>query len=163
MILYTEEQIKKRVHELANMIESDFQDTQITPVFLGVLNGSFIFMADLIRAYNGACEIDFCRIKSYKDNQIQASVFIKANEIDISGRHVVIIEDIVETGSTLNLLTYELKKQHPEAIFICSLFKRQTCKLKVDYVGFVLNTGVYIYGYGLDNKNLDRNLKEVRI
>ena len=118
-ISYT--QIKNSIDKLILRINKDY--AQKTPVFIGVLNGSFLFCADLIKEYDGDCEVAFVRVASYQGTQTSGSVEnIMGLTIDLKGRDVIIIEDIVDTGNTLENLMNTISKQYPSSIKIATLF-----------------------------------------
>ncbi len=160
--MISENQIKERVAKLSLKISNDFKESTQPPILLGVLNGSFVFMADLIRELTIDCEVDFCRIRSYNNNQKSKLQFLKRWELDFVDRNIVIVEDIVDLGETIKFLLYEIKKSNPKSISICSLLKRSSYKgAEIDYVGFEIESDVFLIGYGLDNNGLQRNLKKI--
>lgn len=154
-----ENQIKERLKELGEELLDLHKDSP--PIFLGVLNGSFVFMADLIREYEGDCEIDFCRIKSYKDNRRSDLQFLKKWELDFADRDIVVVEDIVDSGETIKFLLLEIQKTNPKSIAICTLLKRKSCLVRIDFVGFEIEDDSYLVGYGLDDDGKKRNLKQI--
>lgn len=110
--LFTEQQIGERVRQLAAEISADFEDK--TPILIGVLNGSFIFMADLVRELSIECEVDFIKISSYEGTSSQGTVhLLKDISADITGRDVIIVEDIVDSGLTMNFLMSRLEGPAP--------------------------------------------------
>ena len=134
----SEEQIKERVKELAAQISKDMEDKN--PLFLGVLNGAFIFAADLIREMTIPCEISFVKLASYQGVTSTGKVkeVLGINE-DLSGRTVVIVEDIVDTGRTMRQMIESLGTRHPASIHICALFVKPDKleePIKVDYAAF---------------------------
>lgn len=157
----SKEQIKQRVRELGIILEADFKDSSSIPIFIVVMNGAFIFAADLVREYGELCEIDFCRVKSYKDNERSDIQFLKKWELTLKNREILIIDDITDSGSTMQFLIEKIREEKPKSITVCSLFKRKNCKQKVDIVGFEIDDDAFIYGYGLDVNNLQRNLEAV--
>ena len=161
----TEEQIQKRVKELGEQISNDYKGK--LPIFIGVLNGSFIFLADLIKNVNIHCEIDFFKLSSYRDSKISSGNvrMLKELNADISERHIIIVEDIVDTGLSLNYINQLLGKFKPASIKYASLLvKPESLKfdLKIDYIGFeILNK--FVIGYGLDYAQKYRNLRSIYV
>ncbi len=162
-IIYSAEQIQTRVKELGSQITSDFQDGQL--VVLGILNGVFIFMADLVRAIDLPLEIDFIRASSYGDATVSSGEirFSKDVEISLAGKDVLLVEDIVDTGRTLAFLMKVLQGHQPKSLKICSLInkkKRREKDVTVDYIGFDIQDG-FLVGYGLDCAQQYRNLPAI--
>ena len=157
-----EAEIKARVKTVAQQISKDMAGK--TPLFLGVLNGSFIFASDLMREMTIPCEISFVKLASYQGTTSTGKVkeVIGINE-DLSGRTVVIVEDIVESGQTMKQMVESLGTRNPESVHICTLFFKPD-KLKeeltLDYVAFRIPDD-FIVGYGLDYDGLGRELKDV--
>ncbi len=157
-----EAEIKRRVKELAGQISKDLE--RKNPLFLGVLNGSFIFAADLMREMTIPCEISFVKLASYQGTTSTGKVteVIGINE-DLTGRTVVIVEDIVESGATMQRMIEQLGTRNPESVRICTLFfKPDKLKedLNLDYVAFRIPDD-FILGYGLDYDQAGRGLRDV--
>ena len=158
----TEEEIKKQVKTVAQQISKDMEGKN--PLFLAVLNGSFIFAADLMREMTIPCEISFVKLASYQGTTSTGKIkeVIGINE-DLSGRTVVIVEDIVESGQTMKRMIESLGTRNPASVHICSLFfkpeKLQT-ELNIDYVAFRIPDD-FIVGYGLDYDQQGRELRDV--
>ena len=156
------EEIKSRIKEVARQISKDMEGKN--PLFLGVLNGSFIFAADLMREMTIPCEISFVKLASYQGTTSTGKVHevIGLNE-DLTGRTVVIVEDIVDTGRTMRQMLESLGTRRPASLHICALFVKPT-KLEepidVDYVAFSIPDD-FILGYGLDYDQAGRGLKDV--
>ncbi|CAN5448154.1 hypoxanthine phosphoribosyltransferase [soil metagenome] len=153
--------ILQRVKELARAIEIDYKEKN--PLFICILNGSFIFASDLIREISLTSEISFVKLSSYKG--LESSGIVKrSSEIEnIEGREIIIIEDIVDTGKTLAYFLEEITALNPQSIAIASLlFKPEALKnpLKLDYVGFEI-PNKFVIGYGLDYDGRGRNLKDI--
>lgn len=157
-ILFTEEQIRNRVAQLGRDLLEDLEGRR--PVLVAVLKGSVIFLADLIRAMTIDCDVDFIAISSYQSEPKTGVVrIVKDLEESIEGRDVVIVEDIVDTGLTLNYLLRTLETRGPSSVRVCTLINktvRRIAEPRVDHVGF--ETGEFLVGYGLDFKGRYRNL-----
>lgn len=159
-VLIDEETIKKRVRELGEEISRDYAGRE--PVFIGVLKGCFLFMADLLREVTVPCSVDFMAVSSYgKATSSTGAVKItKDLREDIEGRDVVIVEDILDSGITLNYLTGFLRNRNPASMAIATLLdkpsRRQT-QVYAKYAGFEVPDG-FVVGYGLDYAEKYRNL-----
>lgn len=156
------QEIDFAIQNLAKLIEDDFSEE--TPVFIGVLNGAFMVVSDLLKKYNFPCEVSFIKLASYEGTQSTNAVkqLIGLNQ-NLEGRTVIVIEDIVDTGSTLEELKELFKKQNVKHFKIATLFlKPEAYKkdIKLDYVGIRI-PNKFIVGYGLDYDGLGRNLPEV--
>jgi len=151
--------IQSRVKELAESLNKEFADKQ--PLFLAILNGSYIFAADLTRAFKFPCEILFVRISSYKGLESSGVVDIEDGNLgNIEGRDIVIIEDIVDSGRTMHHYIPYLKAKNPNSIYLVSLlFKKESLAfdVKVDAFGFEIPPD-FVVGYGLDYNGQGRNL-----
>jgi hypoxanthine phosphoribosyltransferase len=160
-VLYTEEQIKKRVEELGAMITRDFEGKDLLVVC--ILKGSLYFTADLIRQIKMPLNLDFIAVSSYGDGEKTSGTakLTKDLEEDIEGRHIIITEDILDTGMTLDYLVRILKLRNPAEIKICTLLDKPQRRIKdnivPDYVGFTIPE-VFVVGYGLDYKHMYRHL-----
>lgn len=154
--------IRQRVLELGAEIRSKYAGK--IPVFLSVLNGAFIFTADLVRAFEDACEVSFIKLASYRGMHSSGDVSkLIGLEIDLKNRHVIIVEDIVDTGRTLYTLLPELERLEPASIEIASLLQKPDMlehPLKVNWVGFEIPSR-FVIGYGLDFDGLGRQLSAV--
>lgn len=165
-ILFSGEEISKRCEEIAEQIEKDVNGEEVT--FLSVLNGSFMFTSELVKRYKGDCRIDFIQVSTYGDGTSTSGKFNvkKALSLDISGKHVVIVEDIVDTGFTMvNLLEY-LGSFNPASIRICTMIDkphRRTHEVLSDYVAYTMEEEFFIVGYGLDYAQKYRNLPYIGI
>jgi len=164
-ILYSEDQIKFRVLQLAQQINNDYQD--LYPVFVGVLKGVFIFMADLLRNIIIDCDVDFLAISNYSSDSRKRGVvrLVKDLDIPIEGRHVLFIEDVIDTGLTLNYILRSLRERNPASLEVCTLFdkpSRRLIEIPICYKGFDL-PDKFIVGYGLDFNERYRNLPFVGI
>ena len=163
-LLVSEEDIKKRVKELAKQITKDYRDK--SPIFIGILNGCYVFMADLLREIDLDVEVDFVKIRSYEADSSTGTIkFRKDISADINNRHIVIVEDIIDSGFTINFLVNRLKGSGPKSVAVASiLFKKEVAKIdfEVDYVGFEIPPE-FVVGYGLDYDEKYRNLKDVMV
>lgn len=161
-LFISEKEILKEVKRIARQINKDYAGKE--PVFLAVLNGSFIFAADLMKEVKLPCEISFIKLASYQgvDTTGKIREVIGLN-IDLTGRPVIIVEDIVDTGHTMAYLLEELKKQHPASIDICTLLLKPG-KLQVDldirYCCLEIPND-FILGYGLDYDGYGRNTRDI--
>ncbi len=157
------EQIQTRVADLGRQITTDYKDKSL--LVLGVLNGAFIFTADLCRAISLDMEIDFVRVASYGSSTSSSGEIClrKAPEREIEGKHILLVEDIVDTGHTLAWLRNYFADQGAESVKICALIdkaERRTVEVQVDYPGFNIDQG-FLVGYGLDFAEKYRNLPAV--
>lgn len=167
--MYTAQEIAAKVAELGARIKNDYEkilgaDEQLLVV--GVLNGAFIFMADLVRAVGELpVEVDFVRLSSYQDRDSSSSevVMTKNLEKEIQGRHVLIVEDIADCGLTLSWLLEFLKKRRPASVKVAVAVDkrgRRKTQVELDYVGFRLDDG-FLVGYGLDYAERFRGLPDI--
>ena len=159
-ILFSEEQLKTRIAELGAQITEDFRDKD--PIFVGVLKGCFMFMADLLRSVDIYCTMDFMAVSSYGDGTTTTGA-VKINKDlsrDIAGRHVIIVEDILDSGVTLAYLKRYLGVRNPAGISIVTLLDkpaRRRADVRADYAGFEVEDA-FVVGYGLDYAEQYRNL-----
>lgn len=156
-VLHTEEQIQKRVRELGAQIRQDYEDEEIT--LLCILKGSFMFAADLARAIEGKVAVEFLGVRSYGDGTRSSGAVQITHDLTtpIQDRHVLIVEDIVDTGLTLEYLKRVLTARGPASLKICALLQRPGAPTDPDYVGFRMGDG-FVVGYGLDWAQRFRNL-----
>jgi hypoxanthine phosphoribosyltransferase len=163
-LLLSESEIKKRVKEVADKISKDYKDK--TPIFVGILNGSYVFMADLLRELNIQVEVDFVKIRSYDGDSSTGTIkFRKDISADIDDRDVIIVEDIIDSGFTINFLVNRLRESGPKSVAVATaLYKKEVAKLDfdVEYVGFEIPPE-FVVGYGLDYNERYRNLKDVMV
>ena len=161
-IFLSEKEIQARVKEIAAAVDKDYEGKK--PLFIAILNGSFMFASDLFKQLHIDAEITFIKLISYKGMKSSGKVITSIGlEDDLFGRHVVIVEDIVDTGKTLYDFLPKLKHQQPASMKIATLLhKPEATKfpLTLDYVGFSI-TDRFVVGYGLDYDGLGRNLKEI--
>ena len=161
-VLLTEQQIRRRVVELGAAIAADYAD--LDPVLVGVLRGVIVFMADLMRAIPIPFSVDFLAISSYGDQAQPGQVrLLKDLESSVEGRHVLFVEDMVDTGLTLHTLLRMLGERKPASLNVCTLFDKprlRLVRLPLRYIGFELPDR-YVVGYGLDYRQRFRNLPYV--
>jgi len=160
--LFTEEQIKERLAELARRIETDYEGREI--LLVGVLKGAVMVMADLARELNRHVEIDWMAVSSYAGTKSSGVVrILKDLDTDLEGRHVLIVEDIIDTGLTLSWLVANLKSRGPASVEIATLLRKpEALEMPVDvkYVGFDI-PNAFVIGYGLDYDEKYRNLRSI--
>jgi hypoxanthine phosphoribosyltransferase len=160
-ILFTEEQIHARLAELAAEVEKDYEGKDI--LLVGVLRGAVMVMADLARSFHRHVEMDWMAISSYGSGTKSSGVvrILKDLDTDISGRHVLVVEDIIDTGLTLSWLVSNLSSRSPASVQICTLLRKpEALQMSVDvaYVGFDI-PNEFVIGYGLDYDERYRNLR----
>ena len=165
-ILLTEEQIRDRIQELGQELSREYADKD--PIFVGVLKGVVVFYADMVRRITVPCQFDFMWISSYSGTNSTGKMQLKKDiSADIKGRHVVILEDIYDTGNSLNFTYNHLLSKEPASIKICTLLDKPERRnpevtLKPDYVGFTI-PNEFVVGYGLDYNEHYRNLPYVGV
>ena len=165
-VLISEEQIQSKVKELAAQISEEYAGKD--PVFVGVLKGVVIFFADMVRNIDIPCEIDFMSIASYSGATTTGRTEIRKDvSVDIKGRHVVILEDIFDTGTSLTFTVNHLLNKQPASLKVCTFLdkperRRPGITLKPDYVGYTI-PNEFVVGYGLDFNEHYRNLPYIGI
>ncbi|MBO7526127.1 MAG: hypoxanthine phosphoribosyltransferase [Clostridia bacterium] len=164
-ILISKEEIDKRIKELAAELDRDYQGKR--PLMVAILKGSIMFYADLLRAMTIPLELDFMAISSYGNKTKSSGEVRMIKDLDrsIEGRHIIIVEDIVDSGYTLSYLKRMLYSRHPESVKICTLLDKFECRevpLEPDYKGFDIGNE-FVVGYGLDYAEKYRNLPEIGI
>jgi len=164
-ILYSREQIHARVEEMGRQIREDLHGESV--VLVGVLKGAAIFLADLARAIGLDCTFDFVAVSSYKSgtNSSGAVQLIKDLTEPVEGRHIVVVEDILDTGVTLNFLQSHFKGHKPRSIRIAALLDKPSRRIQpihADYIGFSI-PNEFVVGYGMDYAEIYRNLPDIRI
>lgn len=156
------EKIQQRVRGIAEQISIDYQDKQ--PLLVGVLNGAFIFIGDLAKALWIPAEFAFIRLASYKGTKSTGKVSIKLEmDREVEGRHLIVVEDIVDTGTSMKMFLEELDKQRPESVALVSLLSKPDAHIMpihIDYLGFEIPNR-FVVGYGLDYDGFGRNLPEI--
>lgn len=164
-IYLTHEEIQQRIKQLGGQISKEFKDKK--PIFIGVLNGAYIFLADLMRYVSIPCEVDFLKLSSYGDEKVSSGQVQDLKEInaDIKGRHIILVEDIVDTGLSMKYLVEKLKRLNPASLSVVTmLHKAEATKydVQIDYVGFKI-PNLFVLGYGLDFAQEGRNLAQIYI
>lgn len=164
-VMIPAEKIDQAVEAVARQLNHDYADKE-TPIFLGILNGSFMFMSDLIKKIEFQNELSFVKLASYEGTESSGKVrnLIGLNT-PIEGRHVIIVEDIVDTGESIDHMIRDLEKHHPASIEVCTLFfkpgsyrKQRPIKYRAMEIG-----NEFIVGYGLDYNQLGRSLKDIYV
>ncbi len=164
-ILISAEDIKKRVKQLGETLSEDYKDKN--PLLVCTLKGSVIFFADLVRELNIKCEFDFISVSSYNNNTVSSGKvrILKDIDTDVKNRHVIIIEDIIDSGITLFNLRNLLNGRNPASLKICTLLdkpSRRVADIKSDYVGFEI-PDKFVIGYGMDVAEGYRNLPYIGV
>ena len=164
-VLISEEQIQKRLKELGEELTTAYRGRH--PILIGVLNGGFIFLADLIRYVNLDCEIDFIRISSYGDEKESSGHIkvLKPLSADIKGRDVIVVEDIVDSGLSVQFLLKMLSAFEPATLKFATLLRKKSrmkIDIPIDFIGFEIEDK-YVVGYGLDERQIKRNLRSIYI
>ena len=163
-VLLTEDQIKTRIEELGRELAADYADKN--PIFVGILKGVVIFFADIVRAVPIPCQFDFMAVFSYSGTNSTGIIKVKKDlSADIEGRHVVILEDILDSGLTLKYTTEYLKSKNPASVKICTFLdkpERRQSDIVADYIGFTV-PNLFVVGYGLDYDEEYRNLPYVGV
>ncbi|WP_138432105.1 hypoxanthine phosphoribosyltransferase [Fodinibius saliphilus] len=164
-IYLTQEELETRVAELGEELAEKYKGQN--PIFIGVLNGAYIFLSDLMRSVEIPCEVDFLKLSSYGDEKVSSGEVTDLKDIDanIEGRNVILVEDIVDTGLSMNYLVDKLEKKNPESIATVTLLHKTEAThhdVQLDYVGFKIPT-LFVLGYGLDYAQEGRNLAQIYI
>jgi hypoxanthine phosphoribosyltransferase len=162
-ILFTQAQIQERVAELAQQIEADYEGQEL--LIVGVLRGAVMVMADIARAFHGHVEMDWMAVSSYGSGTKSSGVvrILKDLDTDITGRHVLIVDEIIDTGLTLSWLTANLASRNAASVEICTLLRKPEAvrvELDVKYVGWDI-PNEFVVGYGLDYNERYRNLRDI--
>ena len=164
-VLFTQPQIAAKVEELAAAITRDYQGK--SPVLIGVLKGSFIFMADLVRHIDLLCEMDFLAVSSYGNKSKTTGVvrILKDLDSDVEGRDIIVVEDILDSGVTLSYIMNVLQSRRPASVTICTLLdkpERRRAPVEARYTGFQ-TPDEFVVGYGLDYAGRYRNLPYIGV
>ena len=162
--LYSKGQIQERVKEIANEINNTYGDEQLTVI--GILNGSFMFVSDLVRQLKMPIELDFFGAKSYMGRKQNPGIsYTKELDIDIKGKNVLVVEDIVDSGNTMFVVCDILEGREPKSLRLCTLLHKPANYVKpyhIDWIGFSV-PDKFIIGYGLDYYGMYRNLPNICI
>ncbi len=163
-VLISEEEIKEKVKFLASEIKSAYEDKN--PLILCILKGSLIFTADLVRELDFPCDIDFMQASSYGSGSTSGELVLKKDaDTDFKGRHIIVVEDILDTGHTLSKLMKIIEEREPASLALCVLLdkpERRVTEIKAQYTGFVIENE-FVVGYGLDYDEKYRNLPYIGI
>jgi len=161
----TAETLESRLRELGEEMAAEYHDKK--PILIGVLNGAFIFLADLMRAMKIDCEVDFLKLSSYGAAKISSGEVreLKTVDADLKGRHVIVVEDIVDTGLSMQFLLEKLALEEPASLRACTLlhkYEATRVDVPLEYVGFRIRN-LFVVGYGLDYGQVGRNLADIYI
>ena len=164
-VLLTEEQIQNRVRELGKVLTEEYKDKN--PIVVGVLKGVVVFYADIIRHIQVPCQMDFMWISSYSGTESKQMTVRQDLTADVEGRHVLILEDIFDTGNSLDFTVKHIMARNPASLKICTLLdkperRNPKVKLEADWVGFTV-PNEFVVGYGLDYNEEYRNLPFVGV
>ena len=164
-VLISEQQLQERIMELAEQLNADLADKD--PIFIGVMKGVVMFYADVIKRITVPCQMDFMWVSSYEGDQSRKMVLKRDVSADLAGRHVVILEDIFDTGNSLDFTYKHLLSKNPASIKICTLLdkperRNPAVTLKPDYVGFTI-PNEFVVGYGMDYNEFYRNLPYIGV
>ncbi len=166
--LYLDEAtIAARVAELGQQIAADYADADAPPILIGVLNGAFVFTADLLRALPADYEVDFYKLSSYGEHKVSSGNVTeqKVASADLTGRHVIVVEDIVDTGLSMRYVLDRIAALGPASLRAATLLRKPaaaTVEVHVDYVGFDIDN-LFVIGYGLDYAQTARGLRAIYI
>ena len=158
------DKIKKRIKEISKQLYKIYKDKN--PVFIGVLNGSFIFLSDLVRECDFDCQVDFIQVKSYSGEKSSGKVdLVKDISLDLNGRSIILVEDIIDTGLSIEFIRKHILFFNPKDLIIVSLLSKKmnyNLKFNIDIIGFEIDSK-FVIGYGLDLDQRYRNLTELFI
>lgn len=158
---FPEEEIAGAVRAIARRISDDYRGER--PLLVGILKGSFVFLADLVRELGIPSEVDFVRARSYgKGTTSSGAVEItKDLETDLTGRHVIVVEDIADTGLTMEVVVDRIRAGHPASVARCALLVREDCTTEIEYQGLEVGRG-FVVGYGIDYAERYRELRDIK-
>ncbi|MFA6596968.1 MAG: hypoxanthine phosphoribosyltransferase [Ignavibacteriaceae bacterium] len=161
----TETEIQARVKAVAGELMKEYEGK--VPIFLGILNGAFMFMADLLKNYENPCEVDFMRLSSYGDEKISSGKvkMLKDLACDVNGRDLIIVEDIVDSGLSIKFMEQLIAEHHPASMKVATLLLKPNSlkyNVKIDYIGFEIPSK-FVIGYGLDYAQKYRNLRSIYV
>lgn len=162
-VFISKEQIEARLSLLGRQIDKEYEGKK--PILIGVLNGAFIFLADLMRYITIPCEVDFMKLSSYGDAKVSSGEVRELKEIDakIKDRHIILVEDIIDTGLSMKYMVDRMVKQDPLSVKVVTLLhKKEATKhdVQIDFVGFEI-PNKFVLGYGLDYAQEGRNLAQI--
>lgn len=160
-MILSEQEIKNICERIGSQITEDLKDEEKIPVFVGVMKGALNFMMDLLKRVNIPLYTDYIQISSYVGTQTSGVVFLSRDtSVDLTGRTVVVIEDVVDTGISMDYLVKHLMKKGPKRVLVCALFDKVVARkipVKIDYYGKILDSNEFLLGYGLDYNEIHRN------
>ena len=161
----SEDKIQKRIAELGKQISEEYKDK--LPIIIGILNGSFIFMADLVKSVSINCEMDFFKLSSYGEAKISSGMvkMLKELNADIKDRHIIIVEDIVDSGLSIKYIEELIGESEPASMKVVTLLMKPASlkyDVKIDYIGFEI-PNKFVLGYGLDYAQKYRNLRSIYV
>jgi len=164
-VYLTKDEIQQRLKQIGKELSRDYKDKK--PIFIGVLNGAYIFLADLMRYVSIPCEVDFLKLSSYGDEKVSSGnvTDLKNIDADIKGRHVILVEDIVDTGLSMNYLFEKLQQFEPASLNAAVLLHKTEAtqhEVNLKYTGFKIDN-LFVLGYGLDYAQEGRNLGQIYI
>ena len=163
-LLIESSEIKQKVHELGKQITNDYQDKNL--LIIGILKGSFIFLADLIRSIDINTEIDFIRVSSYKDEMTPGNIELVTDlGVSINDRDILLVEDLLDNGGTLNFIREKILSNQPASFKTCVLLNKKKTRqfnIRVDYIGFEIDDK-FVVGYGTDLAEEGRNLPDIYV
>lgn len=161
----SKKELDLRIAELGEQLNRDYKEKK--PIFIGILNGAFIFLADLMRHVSIPCEVDFFKLSSYGDEKVSSGrvTELKDLDADVEGRHIILIEDIVDTGLSMKYMVDRIREKKPASVKVMTLLHKPDAAkhyVKVDYVGFQIPT-LFVLGYGMDYAQEGRNLAQIYV
>lgn len=164
-VYITHEEIQQRIRKLGEKLSRDFKNKK--PIFIGVLNGAYIFLADLMRYVTIPCEVDFLKLSSYGDEKVSSGEVqqLKQIDADIKDRHIILVEDIVDTGLSMKYLVDKVTEMNPATLSVVTMLHKKDATqhdVQLDYVGFKI-PDLFVLGYGLDYAQEGRNLAQIYI
>src|SRR5690625_2051276 len=164
-IFLTREEIEQRVKQLGDELSHKFRDKK--PIIIGVLNGAYIFLADLMRHMSIPCEVDFLKLSSYGDEKVTSGEVkeLKESDAQVKNRHIIFVEDIIDTGLSMNYRLEKVSAYQPASVTVITLLHKHEAthhKVQIDYARFRI-PNLFVVGYGLDYAQLGRNLAQIYI
>lgn len=164
-VFISKDQIEARLSLLGEQIDKEYDGQK--PIFIGILNGSYIFLADLMRNVSIPCEVDFMKLSSYGDAKVSSGNVTELKHIDakLKGRHVILVEDIVDTGLSMKYIIERMAEYEPASVKVVTLLHKKEAtvhNVQIDYVGFEI-PNKFVLGYGLDYAQEGRNLAQIYV